>query len=208
MTAIGPTSSYNTRVVALQLLQGKPDSPSSSNDKSTYIKSSVALAAKAALGASLAPQPQNKEVFAFLAGGGFSASSDDVWQSLMDVFSDHDLQKEFSDKVKEETAKALNEDHKRISVDAARQLALRDVINAHRKLFPEEEFSFSVTPSRYGDIPPPPVTIASVRTWPPRSLKERSRKSRPIMMRPPQPMKFSPIKTALSLMRWSKLSAY
>lgn len=162
VTAIGPTSSYNTRVVALQLLQGKSDSPSSSNDKSTYVKSSVALAAKAALGASLAPQPQNKEVFAFLAGGGFSASSDDVWQSLMDVFSDHDLQKEFSDKVKEETAKALNEDHKRISVDAARQLALRDVINAHRKLFPEEEFSFSVTPSRYGDIPPPPVTIASV----------------------------------------------
>lgn len=162
VTAIGPTYSYNTRVVALQLLQGKADLPSSSSDKSTFIKSSVALAAKAALGSSLAAQPENKEVFAFLAGGSFSASSDDVWQSLMDVFSDHDLQKEFSDKVKDETAKALNEDHKRISADAARQLALRDVINAHRKLFPEEEFSFSVTPSGYGDIPPPPVTIASV----------------------------------------------
>lgn len=162
MTAIGPTYSYNTRVVALQLLQGKPDSPSSPNDESTFIKSSVALAAKAALDAPLAPQRQNKEVLAFLAGGGFSASSDEVWQSLIDVFSDHGLQKEFSDKVKEETAKALNDDHKRISADAARQLALRDVINAHRKLFPEEEFSFSFTPSEYGAVPPEPVTIASV----------------------------------------------
>ncbi|MGO4682237.1 hypothetical protein [Hyphomicrobium sp. 2TAF46] len=152
MTAIDSTHNYSSRVVALQLLRGKSDNGSSGDgksDDSTFITSEAARAGKAASGP-LQPKRQQREVLAFLSFTGFKASSDDVAQGLRKVFSDPDLQAEFNDMVKEEMRKAKEETHVMIAPDQARHFALRDVIMAHREMFPPEAFSFSTTFDDYG----------------------------------------------------------
>ncbi len=152
MTTINSTYNYNSHSVALQLLRDKSDNGSAGDgksDDSTFITSEAARAGKAASGP-LPPKREQKEVLVFLSSMGFQASSDDVAHELSKVFADHDLQAEFNDKVKEEVKEVMKKALETremitsdVANDAAKPLALRDVIMAHREMFPPEAFSFN-----------------------------------------------------------------
>lgn len=102
------------------------------------------LVSKAAL-KSLSHKEASADVFKFLASAHFTTSSAEIFDGLVRAFSDPALQDEFSKKIPEEIANARAQGIYDMDPDNARNNALFDVIIAHRKDFPPEEFSITYT---------------------------------------------------------------
>ncbi len=137
MNAISSVSA----VTALSILQSGDavSTPSSSTPQPL-----PSLVNKAAL-KSLSHKEASVEIFKFLSSAHFTTSSADIFDGLVQAFSDPALQDEFSKKIHEEIANARAQGHFEMDPDNARTNALFDVIIAHREDFPPEEFSITFT---------------------------------------------------------------
>lgn len=137
---MNPISSASA-FTALSILQMREEA--STQSSSTPLPP-PSLIAKAAL-KSLSHKEASADVFKFLGSAHFTTNSAEIFDGLVQAFSDPALQDEFSEKIHEEIANGRAQGIFDMDPDNARNNALFDVIIAHREDFPPEEFSITFT---------------------------------------------------------------